>query len=155
MKTIDVLLKEHPFFWDMENTYVDLIAGCGRNQVYKPDDWLAREGDMADMFYVIREGRVAVETEIPGRGRVVLATIGAGEIVGWSWIFPPYLWTFDVRVRQTAHVVALDGKCLREKCEADKAMGYQLMKRFSRIMAERLKAARLQVMDIYGTYGDT
>lgn len=155
MKTIDILLKEHPFFWDMENTYVDLIAGCGRNLVYKADDWLAREGDTADKFYVIREGRVAVETEIPGRGRVVLATIGAGEIVGWSWIFPPYQWTFDVRVRQTAHVVALDGKCLREKCETDKAMGYQLMKRFSRIMAERLKAARLQVMDIYGTHGDT
>lgn len=150
MKTIDTLLKEHPFFWDMKPKYVDLIAGCGRNRVFKPDDWLAKEGDMADEFFVIREGRVAIETEFPGRGRVTLQTVDAGEIVGWSWVFPPYKWTFDLRARETAHVVALDGKCLRDKCDADKPMGYELMKRFSRIMAERLRAARLQMMDVYG-----
>lgn len=150
MKTIDKLLKEHPFFSDMQAEYVDLIAGCGRNIVFKPDEWLAREGDMADEFYVIRAGRVAIEAEFPGRGWVTLQTVDAGEIVGWSWVFPPYKWTFDLRARETVHVVALDGKCLRTKCQADKAMGYELMQRFSRIMAERLRAARLQMMDIYG-----
>lgn len=150
MRTIEELLREHRFFEDLPQSDLDLIAGCGRNEVYKEGLFIAREGEQADKFWVIRHGKLAVETQSPGSAPIVLETLGAGEVVGWSWLFPPYRWTFDVRVQDESRVVALDARCLREKAEYDAALGYRLMKSFARVMAQRLQATRLQLLDIYG-----
>lgn len=151
MKKIDNLLKEHPFFRELPEQDVTFIAGCGQNQVFKTGKYLAHESDPADFFYVIRSGKVAVELHSPGRGGVVLETLGPGEVLGWSWLFPPYRWSFDVRVVEEAHLIALDGRCVRQKAESDTALGFRLMKKFSAVMTERLRAARVQLVDLYGT----
>ena len=113
-----------------------------------------REGEPADAFYVIRDGAVALETAVPGRGPAVLHTVHDGELLGWSWLVPPYRTAFDARSLGTTHAIALDGACLRGKCEADPALGYDLMKLISTVFVERLHDTRLRLLDLYGKVGD-
>ncbi len=84
-------------------------------------------------------------------GPLVIETLGEGELVGWSWIVPPHRWVYDVEVLERARVVAIDAACLRDKCEADPAFGYRVMKRFAQVVAERLQATRLRLLDLYGS----
>jgi CRP-like cAMP-binding protein len=150
MKKISELLAEHSFFKDLPRPYLDLIAGCGRNMVFKPGKYLAREGDAADSFFIVRAGKVAIQTHAPGSKDLVLETLGSGEVIGWSWLVPPYKWVFEVQAVEEAHVVSLDGKCLREKAEKENTLGYLLMKKFAVVLAERLRATRFQLLDLYG-----
>lgn len=153
MQDIRDLLDGHPFFRDLPDPDLDLIAGCGRNVHFRPNEVLFSEGDPADRFFVVRKGRVALETNAPPSGAVVVATLGPGEVVGWSWLFPPYEWHFDARAMEDTSAVALDGTCLRGKCEEDTDLGYRLMKRFAEIAQRRLQAARIQLLDLYGSPG--
>lgn len=151
IKTVADLLREHPFFHDLDEDDLGFIAGCGKNVTFPAGSYIAREGEAADMFYVIRRGKVAIETFIPQGKPLILQTLKEGEIFGWSWLFPPYLWTFDARAMDgDVHCIALAGSCLREKCEQDKELGFDLMKRFARILSDRLLATRLQILDVYG-----
>ncbi|RCX29909.1 cyclic nucleotide-binding domain-containing protein [Thioalbus denitrificans] len=151
---IDKLLRDHPFFSGMKPDYLELIAGCGANERIDAGQYLFREGEAADRFYLIRHGAVAVELHAPGREPMVLQTLGEGEILGSSWIVPPYRWLFDARAVQLTRVVGLDAKCLRDKCEADHSLGFDLMKRFAPVLSARLAAARLQLFDMYGKPGE-
>ncbi|MEQ8696205.1 MAG: cyclic nucleotide-binding domain-containing protein, partial [Bauldia litoralis] len=104
----------------------------------------------ADQLYLIREGRVALEIAAPGSGSVTFQTVSEGEIVGISWLFPPYRWTYDARAMERVRAIGMDATCLRTKCEADHDLGYDVMKRLVPILFQRLQATRLQVLDIYG-----
>jgi CRP/FNR family cyclic AMP-dependent transcriptional regulator len=150
MRSIDQLVAELPTFAGLEPERLELIAGCGANRVFEAGEHLAREGDPADAFFVIRHGRVALEVAAPGRGALMIATLGEGAVVGWSWLFPPYRWSFDARALEATRTVVFDGACLRGKCEADKTLGYELMQRFAAVMLDRLQATRLQLLDVYG-----
>jgi CRP-like cAMP-binding protein len=150
-KDIDALLGEHPFFAGMTDSWRALIAGCGRNVHFNAGQLLGKTGDPANEFFAIRHGRVSIELHAPGRGPLILQTVEAGEIVGWSWLFPPYLWTFDLRAVDQVRAIGFDGECLRAKCERDPAMGYDFMKRFAQVFMRRLQAARLQLLDLYGS----
>ena len=150
METIADLLSRDPFFEGLKPEYIALIAGCGQNVHYDAGAYLLREGEAAEKFFAIRGGSVAVETYVPSRGPVVLQTLGEGEILGWSWLFPPYVWQFDARAREEVRATAFDGACLRTKCDADPALGYDLMKRLARLISNRLEAARRQLLDVYG-----
>lgn len=149
-RTIRDLLGDHEFFAGMAAEYLDLLAGCGRNEVFPAGTVLAHEGDPADRFHVLRTGRVAVGIHIPQREPLVIATLGPGDVLGWSWLFPPYAWRFDAEATSETHAIGLDGVCLREKCEADPALGYALMRRFARVLVGRLESTRLQLVDVYG-----
>ena len=149
IEKLDALLREHPFFRDLDEPYIEFIAGCGRNVVFEPGAYLFREGDPADQVFIVRRGRVALEINAPGRGPVVLDTSEQGEVIGFSWLFPPYRWQFDGRAHEQVRAVALDGVCLRGKCEQDPKLGYELMKRFASILLRRLQSARLRLLDIY------
>jgi CRP/FNR family cyclic AMP-dependent transcriptional regulator len=151
METVERLLTEHPFLKGLDPRHIELITGCASNVVFQPGQFLFREGDEANSFYIIRHGKVMIETFIPEKGPVVIQSRGEGEVTGWSWLIPPYHWHFDARAFELTRAVALDGKCLREKCEEDHDLGYELMKRFAMLIAERLEATRLQLMDVYGT----
>ncbi|MBB3060113.1 cyclic nucleotide-binding domain-containing protein [Microbulbifer rhizosphaerae] len=150
MKKIVDLLREHPFFDGIEEEYLEFIGGCGEIVGYSAGDALAEEHAPAEHFFLIRQGRVAIETYVPGHGKVCLQTLQHGDIFGWSWLFPPHQWTFDARAVDRVRAIRLGGKCLREKCSRDTELGYELMRRFARIMTERLQATRMQLLDIYG-----
>lgn len=144
------LVREHPFFAGLPTEVVDFIAGCGANVVVAPGSYVFREGHPADRFFVIRHGRVSLETFLPGRGPRVFQTLGPGEIVGVSWLIEPHVWNWDARALDRVRAIAFDGVCLHDKCEADPVTGYALMKRFAPILAARMQEARMQALDLYG-----
>ena len=149
MKELKELLIEHPFFKRMEVAHIELIAGCGKNEHYDEGAYLFKEGAPADYFYIIRQGHLALESTCPGKGAITLETLNENEVVGWSWLFEPYRWSYSGRAIQDCRVTALDGKCLRGKCENDPILGYELLKRFSKIIISRLQESRLQILDLY------
>ncbi len=150
MGTLETVLAEHPFLKGFAPPYIELIAGCASNVRFNKGDFIFREDEEADRFYLIRHGLVALDVFVPQRGPVTIDTIQEGEVLGWSWLFPPYRWHFDARALQLTRAVAFDGKCLREKCETDTNLGYDLVKRFSLVIMQRLQSARLQLLDLYG-----
>lgn len=150
MENLKPVLAEHPFLKGMNDAQLELLAGCASNVVFKAGEFLFHEGEGAEKFYIIRQGKINVETHVPPKGTIIICSRISGEILGWSWLIPPYRWHFDARAVEVSRAIALDGKCLREKCEKDHDLGYEIMKRFARIVAERLEATRLQLMDIYG-----
>lgn len=149
-RSIDTLLAEHPFFAGLEPKDLELIAGCATNVRFAAGDKVFSEGEEADHFYVIRFGRVATEIRAPGRGPIAIQTLDEGDVLGWSWLFPPYRWAHDARALDLVRAVAFDGACLRRKCDEDPRLGYELMKRFAQVIIERLGNTRLQLLDVYG-----
>jgi CRP/FNR family cyclic AMP-dependent transcriptional regulator len=150
MKTLDQILAEHPFFRGLGTEHLKFIAGCGHNVHFRAGQQIFREGDSADLFYVVHHGTALVEINVPGRGPVTVQTITEGEILGWSWLFPPYRWRFDALARDEISATVFDGACLRKKCDSDPVLGYELMKRLSEIVSTRLLSTLLQSLDVYG-----
>lgn len=143
------VLRETPIFADLDEDRIATIAGCAKNMRYPAKETIYAEGDDADQFMIIREGHVAIDLQTLHRGTLTVSTVGPGDVLGWSWLFPPYEWHYNARAVEDTRAIALDARCLRGKCEEDPALGYELMKRFSSIMLARLEATRLQLMDIY------
>ncbi|MGE0707626.1 MAG: cyclic nucleotide-binding domain-containing protein [Planctomycetota bacterium] len=150
MKSIAEVLDELPFTAGMQPAHRELIAGCGRNVAYPEGAYLFREGQEANTFWILRGGQVALEVYAPHKGALVIETLGADEVLGWSWIFPPYRYAFDARATAHVRAIAFDGACLRGKAEADHELGYELMRRVAGVFTRRLTAARWQLLDIYG-----
>ena len=151
METLEKLLAAHPFFKDLAPDHLELLAGCAKNVAFKAGDFILREGGKADEFYVIRHGKVGIELYSPTKGPITIETLGEGDLLGWSWLVEPYEWHFDARATDVVRAIAIDGKCVRQKCEKDRALGHDLMKRVAAIIAQRLQATRLQLLDMYGT----
>lgn len=149
MKTMQDMLGAHNFFEGLSADYIALIAGCGTQVHVKKDEYVFREGERADAFYVIRHGQVAMELFIPARGPLLIETEGENEVIDFSWLIPPYKWFFAARAVEPVTAIKLDGKCLREKCDKDPVLGYEMMKRFAGRAVERLHAESLRLIDIY------
>jgi len=150
MKRIEELVRGIPAFDGLNDEQYELIAGCGKNEVFSPGKHLMREGDDADVFYYIRTGEVAMEIFVPQRGALTVETIGEGDLLGWSWLVEPHRVHLDARAVDEVHAIAFDAACLRGKCEADPVLGYELMKRFVPVIVERLAATRVRLLDVYG-----
>ena len=150
MQTLEHILAEHPFLKGLHPDYLQVIVGCASNVRFDGGRYMFHEGEEADKFFIIRHGRVALEIFIPERGAVAIQTISEGDVLGWSWLFPPYRWHLDAKVVEPVLAIALDGRCLRGKCDEDPGMGYELMKRFAQNIIDRLQATRLQLLDVYG-----
>jgi len=151
VKSLEPYLAEHPFFKGLDQPYIELLAGCAKNMRVDGNMYFFRQNEPADHFYLIRHGKVSVEIPPHAGGEpLVIQTLHEGDVLGWSWLFPPYRWHFDARATELTRVLALDGQCLRGKCDEDPKLGYELMRRFSAIMLDRLSAARIQLLDLYG-----
>jgi CRP/FNR family cyclic AMP-dependent transcriptional regulator len=149
METLKNILAEHPFARDLAESHLALLTGCASNVRFDTGQVIFREGEEANQFYLVREGKLAVEMYAAERGAITVLTVGAGDVLGWSWLVPPYRWKFDARALEPTRSIALDGKCLREKAEQDHDLGYELLKRVAQIMEERLQATRLQLLNVY------
>jgi CRP/FNR family cyclic AMP-dependent transcriptional regulator len=150
VKTLEQLIGEHPFFAGFAPEHVALIAGCGVIAHFEPGTYLFQAGLAAKHFFLIRHGAVSLELQPPGREAFRFATAMAGEVVGWSWLIPPYEWQFDARAIDRVRVVQFDGLCLRGKCDADPVLGYAVMKAFAAVLVDRFVDTRLQLIDVYG-----
>ena len=149
MENLERIIAECPFFTGLDRAYLNLVVGCASNVRFEKGAYVFREGAPADTFYLIRQGHVAVEIFAPHSKPIVVATIGEGEILGWSWLLSPYVWKFNGHALQSIRAIALDGKCLRAKCEANHDLGYEILKRLVQVIEHRLDEARFQLVDVY------
>ncbi len=149
-KHVREYLAEATFFAGMEAAHLDLLSGYGELMHFNAGDFLLKEGETADCFYLTLQGDVSIESYVPGRSLLIISKVGAAGLVGYSWLFPPYRNAFDARAVTEVKAVRLNGSCLRGKAEEDHELGYQLMKRFAAIMLQRMQATRRQMLDVYG-----
>lgn len=142
-------LADHPFVRGLSDRHLTLLASGARLATTPVGQLLGREGQEARAFYLVCSGQVALEIAMPSRGTVRVQTVGPGEALGWSWLVPPHRWRFDCRALNTVETLMFDGAWLRDQCAADHELGYQLLRRLVDVMAARLTATRLQVLDVY------
>ena len=142
-------LKQHRFFYGLKSKDIDKLAACGNTQTIAANQTIAAEGAPAEQFYALLDGRVAIETHVPGKPSITLQTVEAGDVVGWSWV-DAQDWVFDVRTLTTCEVVEFDASAVVEVMRSDSALGFELMRRLNQVVTERLRATRIQLLDIYG-----
>lgn len=141
-------LASHPFLEGMRSAHVERLAELCHAMTITPGQYLGREREAANALYLLRSGRVAIEMQKPDHSLVHVQTMGAGEVVGWSWLVAPHHWRFDMRVLDTVQALALDGDKLRLECESDHDLGYEVLKRLLTVIVGRLAATRRQVLDM-------
>lgn len=146
MEGLDRIVREHSFFAGMKSEYIAVIAGCAKNVRFEAGHYLFHEGDTADQLYLLRSGRVALGVMAPS-GPLTLQEVGESEIVGASWLVPPYRRGLSAKALELTRAIALDAVCLRGKCEDNHDLGYEMMKRFMPILLQRLRAARMQILE--------
>ncbi len=150
MEAPESVLVKHPFFHGLSSRHLEIIGECASRVNVSAGQYLFREQDEADQFYLITHGQVAVEVFKPSRGPITILTMGAGEALGWLWFEKPYHWHFDARALQLTRLIALDVKCLMHKCDKDAELGYALMKRYAHMLAAGFRTTVLQLVDMYG-----
>jgi CRP/FNR family transcriptional regulator, cyclic AMP receptor protein len=155
IEDLAALVARHPLFSGVPGDVAQLVAGCAHNVAFDAGETLLVEGGAADTLYLLRRGRVALEVHAPGRGPLVIETVGPGAAVGWSWLYPPYRWHLDARAIGPVGAIAVDSECLRAKAEADPAFGYELLRRVGAVLLDRLQATRIRLLDLYGDVGTT
>src|SRR5881394_4200371 len=139
----------HPFLAGMNPTQLALLTDCAIPVQFKKGQTILREGEMANRFYLIESGKVVLESGEEFGDPVIVETIGAGDLVGWSWMFPPYVWHFTARAVEPTKAIFFYGTILREYCERHHSLGYELFKRITPIMMKRLQAARRKMLSLH------
>jgi len=148
---LERIVGTHGLFAGLGKEFLELVAGCAKNVRFRTGEYLYREGEDANEIYLVREGHVAQELGAPGHGRMTFLTVGPNNVVGLSWLVPPYRWSYDARAQDDVRAISIDATCLRTKCDADTGLGYEVMKRFMPAIVQRLHDTRLQLLDVYGT----
>jgi len=138
----------HPFLAGMNRKQLALLTDCAMVVQFKKGQVIFREGDIANRFYLIETGKVILESSGALGDPVVIDTIGAGDLLGWSWMFPPYVWHFTARATEPTAAIFFYGTILREYCEHDHSLGYELFKRMGAVMIKRLQAARTKMVAV-------
>lgn len=156
METLKSILGKHYCFKGLEQKYLDMIAEKASRVSFDEGEFIFREDDKAEKLLIITEGIVALEARVaPDRDPITIQMIGEGDILGWAWLFPPYLCHFDSRAVAPTKAIALDGTFIRTKCDEDHDLGYELLKRFAYIIEQRLQAVRLQNPNMYAIKSKT
>jgi CRP-like cAMP-binding protein len=147
---LETRVELHPFLAGLRPHHVKLLADCAMAKHFAADEYLFRQGEFANRFYLIEEGEIVLESLNAEGEPVVVERVGPGKLVGWSWLFPPYVWHFDARATRPTEAIFFYGTILREYCEREPSLGYELFKRMSVVMIERLQNARVQLLRAHG-----
>lgn len=146
LEPLETRVGLHPFLVGLQSHYIKLLADCALAKQFAAGDYLFRQGEFANRFYLIEEGEVVLEALDPAGKSVVIEEVGPGKLVGWSWLFPPYVWHFDARATKPTTAIFFYGTILREYCAKDPSLGFELFKRMSQVMIERLQSARTRLI---------
>lgn len=153
MQNLKSFISKHPFFKSLKKSYLDLILECASEARFESGEVIFREGERADKFYIILQGKVALEAFMaPERDPITILNLGENDVLGWSWLFAPHRWHFDARATAATKAILIDGDKIRKKCEEDHDLGYELMKRFATIIEQRLRSVRSQNPDMYAVH---
>src|SRR6266571_2108151 len=140
--SLESIIVFHPFFQGMKPEHLEVIAGCATEATFESDQILFREGEPANKFYLMQSGRVALEAHELADGTAPVQELGAGDVLGWSWLFPPFVWHFQARALEPTEAVVLSGAHLLNVAERDHEFGYELMKRVAQVVIHRLQTTR-------------
>ncbi len=143
------ILKNHPFFAGLKTEYIDLIARHAGVDTLKPGEYIFKEGDSAETFYIISLGKVNIEIQVPDSHPFAIQTLRDGDILGWSWFIEPNQWRFSAHAIEKTELIVINGKALKEACEENHDLGYEIFKRLTDVFVQRLEAARHQLLEIY------
>ena len=144
------MLKAHPFLAGMLPSEIALLAACAEPTVFGAGERVFDEGHDAQRFWLICTGRVRLDTVVPGRGPVVVETLGPGTVLGWSWVAPPHRWHFGAQALETTTAVRMEVPAVRDVCDQYPAIGYRLMDGFVQVVIDRLQNTRIRLLDLYG-----
>ena len=147
-KQLQALIEAHPFMQGLGLSHAATLAECAMKTEFASGQLIFREGDIANRFYVILEGKVALQARSQGASPVLIETIGPGEVLGWSWLFEPCTWHFDARAVEPTKAIFFYGTWLREQCEKDRVFGCELYKRVSLVVIDRLQSARRRLLEL-------
>jgi len=150
MDTAYELLSAQPFLTGLTTAQLTKLSSWSARKTFHAGARLFQEGGRADRFWLIREGHVTLNTHVPGRGSVIVETLGPGAVLGWSWLFEPYRWHFSASAVETTLAVELDGPGIRALCAQDHELGYQMMNRFLLLVVDRMQNTRTRLLDLYG-----
>jgi len=145
------LLVAHPFLAGVPQRHVERLSHWAYRAPVHAGARLFSEGGRAKGFWLIRDGLVDLDIQVPGRGNVVVETLGPGTVLGWSWMSPPYRWHFGAIASEPVLAIAVDGEGTRAFCDAEPAFGYDLTKRFTAVVVERMQATRMRLLDLHKT----
>lgn len=147
MKTIDESIMKYAFFDGMRPEHLALLAEGAKAGRFKGGELLFREGEPANQFYLIESGKILLEAHEPANATTSVQTLSAGDVLGWSWLFPPFVWHFQARAVEPSSVIILNGAHLLISAERDHDFGYELMKRVAQVVIRRLQATRKQLLE--------
>jgi CRP/FNR family cyclic AMP-dependent transcriptional regulator len=136
MKRVERMLREHRFFDSLSNGYFKTVSSCATTVGFDEKEYVLKAGMPANAFYLIQEGRVSIEND-----GVTIRVLEPGDVLGWSWLFPPFTWHFDAQAETLVRAIVFDGECIRERCENDHSFGYHIVTLFSQLAIERLERA--------------
>ena len=148
-ETIATRVALHPFLAGMNPRQLALLTDCAIPVHFRKGQTILREGELANRFYLIESGKVVLESGEGFGDAVIIEEIGAGDLLGWSWMFPPYVWHFTARAAEPTEAIFFYGTILREYCERDPSLGYELFKRITPVMLKRLQSARRRMLSIH------
>lgn len=143
------VLINHPFFSGLKPEYITLISRGTDIDTFKPGEYIFREGDNATKFYIIYKGRVNVEIQLPDSHPFSIQTLESGDILGWSWFIEPNQWRFNAKTLEKTELIVIDGKTLKDACEKNHDLGYEIFKRLAGVFVQRLDATRHQLLEVY------
>jgi CRP-like cAMP-binding protein len=149
MNTYQQSMSEQHQLRGLSPRHLAQLAECAYNVKLPARRYIFREGQVAEHFYIITKGKVAIEECPPSCEPIRISILGEGDLLGWSWLFPPYRWHFDAIAVEETEAIALDAICLRKACETDHELGYELVKRFAQVILERLQSTRLELTQLY------
>jgi CRP/FNR family transcriptional regulator, cyclic AMP receptor protein len=150
VESFEEAIAKHPFWKGLNPQYLRLVQQCAISERFEAGQLIFQEGEKADRFCLIQTGQVSLDAFVRRRGTVTVQTLTAGAVLGWSWLFPPYRWHFSAHANETTELIAFDAKFLRDLAEMHQDFGYDLMKRISGVLLERLQETRLLLVDFYG-----
>lgn len=143
------IVKNQDFLKDMKSEYLDILMGCVSYITYKKGHFILTQNGKADQFHIIHHGKVHIEVAAGDKGPVTIQVLSDGDVLGWSWLIPPYKWRFDALIVDPTTVLTFDGKFLREKCEEDHSFGFDMLKRMASVITYRLLFTRKELMDFH------
>ena len=149
--TVAGRISAHSFFAPLTPEQRTALAGDGAAVMFTAGQRLFDEGGIADRFWLIEDGSIALDMRVPGRGDQVIETLAAGTVLGWSWLHPPYRWHFGAVARVATTAIEFDAPSVRRRCDADPAFGYAALRLFTPVITERLQATRLRLLDLYAS----
>jgi len=144
---IQTLVKIHPFLAEVSVHHIEVLASCASQKQFAKGEVIFRAGQPANGFYLIESGSVAIEGSVFEHGAISTDTLSAGEPLGWSWLFPPYLWHYDARAIEPTTALFFDGGVVHQRCKEDLTLGHELFKRMSQVMVRRLQASRAKLIE--------